>query len=80
MDGEGEDGGIAGENGGGAVAVVIVTVHHHGARDFAFALQLPDTHGDVVNGAKTFAVIRKRVMESAADVVSDALLKGQVRG
>ena len=72
VDGEREHRRVAGENRGRAVAVVHVAIHHHGALDGAIALHAADGHGDVVDGAEAFSMVRKRVVESAAQVESHA--------
>ena len=53
---------------GGAVAVVDVGIDDHGFLDEAIGLQAANGHGDVVNGAETFAVIGVSVMEAAAEI------------
>ena len=62
-----------GENRGGAVAVMNVAIDDQGFFDQTLILQRADGDSDVVDGAKTFAVGRKRVMKSSADVESDAI-------
>src|SRR5271169_1541137 len=63
------------ENGGGAVALVDVAVHGHGALDELPLLQAADGDGEVVDHAKTFAVIGEGVMKAAADADADAVGK-----
>src|SRR5439155_18435731 len=69
---EREDTGIVAENSGRAVPLVDVQVDHGRPADQPLVLKRADRNRDVVENAKTFAVIRKRVMESAAQVDSDA--------
>ena len=68
MNGKCEYGIVARENCGGAVALMNVGVDDHGRFDGAFVLQAANGDGDVVNDAKSFAMIGERVMETAADV------------
>src|SRR5579864_2451173 len=75
-----KDGLVTSEDSGGAVAVVNVAIHHHGASDFPLALQFADGNRDVVDSAKTFAMIRKSMVEAAADVERHTLIEGQAAG
>src|SRR3954467_9924727 len=58
-----------------AVAVVHVTIDSHGGADFTVALHTANGDRDVVNHAKAFAVIRKSVVKSAADVDRDSFVQ-----
>src|SRR5579864_5150122 len=80
MNGKRKDGLVTGEDGCGAVAVVNVAVNNHGAGDFPLALQFADGNRDVVDSAKTFAMIRKSMVEAAADVERHTLIEGQAAG
>jgi hypothetical protein len=44
------------------------------------SLQSPDGHGHVVNHAEAFAVAGKRVVESTADIDSEAVFQGALSG
>ena len=50
-----------------------VAIHHQGPRDQPFLLQRANRHRDIVNGAEAFAVIRKGMVKSAADIESNAI-------
>src|SRR5512144_3250280 len=76
---QGEDRWISGENGGGTVPVMHVAIHHHGAADRAIALQAPNGYCNIVDGAKTLAVIRVGMMKPASYVEPDSGLKRQAR-
>src|SRR5260221_4723483 len=68
------------KNHGRAVAVVHITIHGHGPCDLALLMHALDGNRDIMNHAETFAMVRKRVMESAADIAGHAVLERQVRG
>ena len=55
------------ENERRAVAVVDIEVDDRGALEAA-RLQIADGDGDIVERAEAFAVVRERVVKSAADV------------
>ena len=76
MNGKSEDGIVARENRGGAVALMNVRVDDHGGLDGAVVLQAANGDGDVVDDAETFAVIRKSVMKTSADVRRRAVREG----
>src|SRR3954468_24174051 len=59
----------------GSVAVMNVAIDGHGSPDFAIALHAANGDRDVVNHAKAFAVIRKGVVKSAADVDRDSIVQ-----
>lgn len=68
MNGKCEDGIVVREDRGGAIALMNVGVNDHGGFDGAFVLQAANGNGDIVNDAKSFAMIGERVMKAAADV------------
>ena len=83
VNGQREHGDVARENTRRSVSMVHIAIHNHGALDGAIsavALHGADGHRDVVDRAKTLAMSRERVMESAAHVKPDALLERQARG
>src|SRR5256885_16108715 len=63
-----------------AVAVVDVTIDSHCSSDFAIALHTANGDRNVVNHAKAFAVIRKGMMKSAADIKCNCLDYCMLRG
>jgi len=65
---------------GGAIALVDVAVYGHGAGDSVIALHAPDGDGHIVNHAEAFAVVGKRMMESATDVEGDVILQSIIGG
>ena len=76
MDGKSEHGIVVRENRGSAVALMNVGVDDHGGFDGAFVLQVANGDSDVVNDAKSLAVIGERVMKAAANVRGAAVREG----
>lgn len=68
MNGKSIDGRIARENGSGSVAMMNVGVDDHSGFDGAVVLEAANGDCHIMQHAETFAVIRKSVMETAADV------------
>ena len=68
-------GGFSGEDRSSPISLVNVTVHSHRPYDFFLTLHMANRDGHIVNHAETLAVIGKGVMESAADVESDAIFQ-----
>src|SRR5437763_100638 len=56
-----------------AIAVVDVAINCHGGADFVVTLHAADCDRHIVNHAKTFAVVGKRMVESAANVYRDSI-------
>ena len=63
-----------------AVAVVDVTIHGHGAGDLALMVHALDGHRHIVNHAEALAMVRMRVMKSAADIAGYAIAQRQIGG
>src|SRR3954470_23353486 len=58
-----------------AVAVVDVTVDRHGGTDFVVTLHATNCDRNIVDHAKAFAMVGKRVVKSAADVHRDSIVQ-----
>ena len=54
-----------------------VAIDNHGAMNFSVMLHLANGDGDVVDGAETFAVIRKGMVKSTAYVEADTFVESQ---
>jgi len=52
-----------------------IRVHGHGRADRPFCLESPDRDGYIVEHAKPFAMPGIRVMETAAEVRGESILK-----
>jgi hypothetical protein len=57
---------------------VYVAINRHGAPNFSIALHTPNGDRNVMDHAEPLAVVRKRMMESAANVDSDPIFEGTV--
>ena len=75
MDRKRENRGISAENRGRPVALMHVGVDDHRPFDRAVKLETPDRHGNIVNHAEALAMVRIRVMESAANVRGPAIFQ-----
>src|SRR5579871_4627584 len=73
---EGQNACVARENCRSAVAVVDVEVDNEGTLNGSVVLKSADGDGNVVDGAEAFAVSSKGMVESTADVESDAIAEG----
>src|SRR5208283_3204751 len=58
-----------------AVALVHIAVHRHRATDGSSFLEHADGHGEIVDHAKTFAVLRKSVVKTAAHVDANSIFE-----
>src|SRR5262249_1807900 len=80
MDGEGEDGAVVAKDVRGAVAVVDVGVDDDGFLDSALPLQAANGNRHIVNRAKPLAMVRMRVVKSAAQVAGKTVAQRQLAG
>src|SRR5690242_6578228 len=67
------------EDGGSTIAIVNVAIHGHCAADFSQLLNLANGNGNIVNHAKTFAVVGMSMMESAADIYAYSHVQSALR-
>jgi hypothetical protein len=56
-----------------------IQVHDHRSPDRSLPLQRANGHSDIMQRAETFSVMRKGMMEAAADMKADALAQGEPR-
>ena len=80
MNREREDGIVFCENGGSAVTVMNVSIDDHGLADGAIGLQPANGYGNVMNGAKAFAMVGVGVMETPTDVAAKPVLQRRLGG
>src|SRR6185437_6478386 len=58
-----------------AIALVNVAIDHHGTLDQLVTLKGTDGDSDVVNHAKTFAMVREGMMKASAEIDTHTALK-----
>ena len=80
MYGERKDVLIAREDMGRAVTVMQVAVHYERLPDAVLFLHLSHGYGDVIKDAETFPMVREGVVEPAAYMYADPVLKGDTAG
>src|ERR1700732_4985302 len=64
----------------GAISLMYVGIDNQDLPQSAIGLQSPDSDGDIVDHAETFAMAGKCVVESAADVEAETVFKSTTRG
>ncbi len=57
-----------------------VAIDSHGGANLVVALHATDGNGNIVNHAESLAMVRKRMVEAAANVNGDAIGQGLARG
>lgn len=73
VEGQRQHGAIACKNRSRTVAVMNVAIHDQRFFDQPLVLERTDGDGNIVDGAETFAVRRKSMMKTSADVEADAV-------
>src|SRR6266481_1709038 len=80
MDRKRKDIGVAAKNSRCAVAMVHVGIDDERLADRTIRLEAADADGHIVDGAESFAVIRIGMMESAAEIATEAVTQCRLRG
>jgi len=80
MNGEGEDGMVAGENEGGAVALVDIGIYNDDFARGAIGLKAANCYGDIMNGAESFAMVREGVVETAGEIRGESIGESAAAG
>ncbi len=80
VDGEGEDGRVAGGDGGGSISLMDIGIHDRDLLDYSLCLERTGGDDGIVEDAEAFGPVRESMMSTAGQMDADAIAKSRAGG